>query len=171
MKLEKFKLLVFIVCSLVCLQNIFAQKHFPEKCEGIWQGTMYMYNRGVIRDSVDIKFTVKAAEEKNSWIWKTEYLSEKMAMTKDYLIKVDKETPNRYILDEKNNIELYDYLFGNKLYSVFETQNILLTATYELAGENLIFEVTSGRKIKSDQKEVINYSVLNVQRVVLTKAH
>ena len=45
----------------------------------------------------------------------------------------------------------------------------MLTSSYELQGDQLIFEVTSGRKIE-DKNEVTNYSVLNLQRVVFKNA-
>jgi hypothetical protein len=45
---------------------------------------------------------------------------------------------------------------------------VLLTYSHELQGDQLIFEVTSGKKLDVN-KEVNNYSVLNLQRVVFKK--
>jgi hypothetical protein len=61
-----------------------------------------------------------------------------------------------------------DYYFIIKLYSVFDTLGVMLTSSYELKDNQLIFEVTSGKKIE-ENKEVINYSVLNLQRVIFKK--
>ncbi len=46
----------------------------------------------------------------------------------------------------------------------------MLTSSYELHGDELIFEVTSGKKIE-DRKEVTNYSVLSLQRVVFRRGN
>ena len=91
-------------------------------------------------------------------------------MTKDYKLVLKDEQTGTYVTDEGNGIELSDYLFGNKLYSVFETQGILLTSSYELRADELIFEVTSGKKLEEGTGSGVGlFSVLNVQRVILRK--
>ena len=59
---------------------------------------------------------------------------------------------------------------GDRLLSTFEVKGILLTANYELRGNELIFEVTSGKKDSETGGGVTNYSVNALQRVVLKKA-
>jgi hypothetical protein len=53
---------------------------------------------------------------------------------------------------------------------VFETQGIFLTSSYELIGDQLIFEVSSGKKIEGENKGVTNYSVTSLQRVIFKKS-
>lgn len=65
-------------------------------------------------------------------------------------------------------IELINYLHADKLYNVFETAGVMLTASYELRGKELIFEVSSGRKLEEKQG-IVNYSVPNLQRAVLKR--
>ncbi len=62
-----------------------------------------------------------------------------------------------------------DYLFNNKLYSIFETQGVFLTSSYELRDKDLIFEVTSGKKTSTTDQQINNYSVDNLQRVIFKK--
>ena len=159
--------LISLIVSTICLQ-IWAQTLFPEKCLGTWHGMMRIYQYGQQRDSVPVVLTVKAISP-DSWSWKTEYRSAKMPMTKDYSIRVKDREKLIFVTDEGDGIELTDYQTGDKLYSVFETSGILLTASYELRGASLIFEVTSGKKEDSQNKEVISYSTSNVQRVVFTR--
>ena len=146
-----------------------AQTSFPDKCTGVWSGTMHIYKNGSLKDSVQVKFTVAKTSETNAWTWKTEYLSAKLPAVKDYILRLKDKENGHYILDEGNDTKLIDYLFGNKLYCVFETHDILLTSSYELVGNKLIFEVTSGKKLSGFGKEVTNYSVTNLQKVVLKK--
>ncbi len=161
------KLFLFIVLDIA--QTTYAQTTFVDGCLGVWKGTMYIYSRGNLRDSVSVRLTVAKTDKPDAWVWKTEYLSPKMPMVKDYVLRLRDASKNTYITDEGGGIELNDYLFNNKLYCVFETSNILLTSTYELRGNELIFEVTSGKKSEPSTKEVINYPVDNLQRVVFRK--
>ena len=161
----RFLLLITLFLDAV---EIKAQQMFPDKCVGNWEGTMYIFQKGTLRDSVHVKFTVERKEH-NKWSWKTEYLSEKFPMTKDYQLILDDSTGFRFKVDEGEGIALYDYLFENKLYSVFETHEIMLTSTYELTKEgDLVFEVTSGKPmIGQSSDEIKNYTVQSLQRVVL----
>ncbi|MEL6254373.1 MAG: hypothetical protein AAFR87_20360 [Bacteroidota bacterium] len=146
-----------------------AQESFPERCEGIWEGTMYISAKGRVRDSVGIVFTVEKIAQEKAWVWRTKYISEKFPMTKDYILRLQDEENQVYLTDEGEGLVLYDYLFGNKLYSVFETGGFLLTSSYELRGEELIFEVTSGKVQAEKVKDISNFTVNNVQRVVLKR--
>lgn len=145
-----------------------AQDLFPEKCLGRWAGMMYIYQHGHVRDSVPVRFTVKALTAE-SWTWKTEYLSTKMPMTKDYVLRLKDRDKKLFVTDEGGGLELTDYQTGNKLYSVFETGGIMLTASYEWQGDQLIFEVTSGKKEEAKHPEVNTWSVSAVQRLVFTR--
>jgi hypothetical protein len=164
--MKKIILVLFLSSSF----STFAQTLFPEKCLGVWHGMMHIYNQGILRDSVKVKFTVAKTAEANAWTWKMEYLSEKMPMVKDYVLKLKDKEKGIYSTDEGGGLELMDYQFGNKLYSVFEVNGVLLTASYEwIDKSNLVFEVTSGKKGESPVKDITNFSVANVQRVVMRK--
>ena len=63
----------------------FSQELFPNRCLGQWQGTMHLYYEGILRDSVPVRFTV-APIDSVSWTWRMEYLSDKLPMTKDYVL-------------------------------------------------------------------------------------
>jgi len=155
-------------CILFSWLSLNAQTSFPEKCLGIWTGTMHIYNRGLLVDSVPIKLNVTRTNAPDTFVWKTEYLSAKFPMVKDYKLVISDAGKGVFITDEGDGIILMDYLFENKLYSVFETQSILLTSTYEWLGNQIIFEVTSGKELQTTLG-VKSYSVLNLQKAVLRK--
>jgi hypothetical protein len=155
-------------CILFSWLSLNAQTSFPEKCLGIWTGTMHIYNRGSLVDSVTIKLNVTRTNAPDTFIWKTEYLSTKNPMVKDYKLVISDAGKGVFKTDEGDGIFLIDYLFENKLYSVFETQGILLTSTYEWLGNQIIFEVTSGKELQTTLG-VKSYSVLNLQKAVLKK--
>jgi hypothetical protein len=160
----KYFIALLVILSF-CIHPLSAQKSFVEQCLGEWEGMMYIYSEAQLVDSVATQFTASRTEDPAVYTWKTTYLSEKTPMVKDYQLKVLDAKKQIYATDEGNGLLLNNYLFGKKMYSVFETQGILLTASYELLGEHLIFEVTSGTNLEPG-KEVMNYSVRNLQRVV-----
>ena len=155
--------------SSYCM-NLYAQELFADKCEGQWKGIMYIYGKGQIRDSVPVELIVQKTSLPRTWVWKTVYLSNKNPMEKNYKLVLKDTASQTYLIDEGDGIELWSYYFNNKLYSVFETHDVMLTSSYELQGDELIFEVASGKKIE-DRKEVTNYSVLSLQRVVFKRGN
>ena len=157
-------LLLFFLCFVAGKTQV----PFPEKCLGKWEGMLMIYQQGQLRDSVKVIFTIAKTDDPERWTWKKEYISEQYPMVKDYQLVLKDAEKGHYITDEGDNIQLTDYLFGNKLYSVFETGGILLTSTYEVRDEELIFEVTSGKKLTDDQ-EVNNFSVSSMQRAIFTR--
>ncbi len=160
--------LVIVVIVQFCLHCSVQAQHFGDKCVGTWEGTMHIYNNGSLTDSVPVRLSVSALSS-SSWKWTTEYLSPTLPMVKDYILKLVDAKTGKYVTDEGNGIELSDYLFGNKLYCVFEVSGILLTSSYELIEDKLIFEVTSGKKELSKSDDIETYATSNLQRVVFRR--
>lgn len=154
----------WLIYLLFVTGPVSGQQLFGDACQGTWKGTMYIYRKGVVKDSVEVRLEV--APIPGGWTWKTHYLSSKHPMVKDYLLRYQQE--NHYVIDEQDSTVLDAYLTDNKLFSVFETEGIVLTSGYELRGKDtLVFEVTSGKK--GSGVGVVNYRMDNVQRVVLKK--
>lgn len=146
-----------------------AQELFPQQCIGKWQGTMRISSNGFVRDSVKVLFTV-APLTSETWTWRMEYFSPQQPAVKDYVLKLKDREKRIFSTDEGGGIELLNYQFGHKLHSVFEIPGVLLTASYELINsDTIVFEVTSGKKSDTTGKDIFNYSVASVQRVVLKK--
>jgi hypothetical protein len=160
---------LFISLALLLLAPC-SRAQLDTRWNGDWRGMMYMYKLGKTVDSVYVTLTVKPATRQGSYVWRTEYHSAKQPMLKDYTLRTIDASKGIYVTDEGDGVELTCYLVGNKMYNVFEVQNTMLTATYELLGDVLIFEVTSGKKEPPTGGGVTNYSVNNLQRVVLKRA-
>ncbi len=167
----KERLLIAALCiAALCPAVATAQTHSAERCLGVWEGKMLIYRESKVIETVPIKLTVARAKTAGDFTWKTEYFSPTRPMTQDYVLRVKDLEKGVYVTDEGGGVELADYLHGDKLYNVFEVQGVMLTATYELRGEELIFEVTSGKKLPDEKAGVVNYSVVNLQRAVLKRA-
>lgn len=165
---KKINLFFLAIIFQMVGANVFAQQTFADKCIGNWEGMLYIYGKGQLRDSVPVQLLVEKTSTPDTWIWKTKYLSTTNPMEKNYKLVLKDAATQSYITDEGEGVELADYCFNNKLYSVFETHDILLTSSYEWQGNQLIFEVTSGKKM-DEKNDVTSFSVLNVQRVVFKK--
>ena len=144
--------------------------YFADRCEGTWQGMMYMYHQNSNRDSLNVSLEVERLPQENSWKWKTSYEAKPEKIIKDYtLILVDAEK-GRYIIDEGDGIKLDCYQYDQKLYSTFSVNESLLTATYEIRADSLLFEVTSGERGEATgDSTIFNYSVQHVQKVVFQR--
>lgn len=160
--------IILLLAVVLFSDSIQSQTLFPDKCAGIWQGTLHIFQSGSLRDSVPVRFTVQKLDSL-SWTWKKEYLSDKRPMVKDYILRLKDASRGVFATDEGDGIELSDQVFGEKMYSVFDVSGQLLTASYELTGGKLIFEVTSGPKPETADKEVRNYPVLSLQRAEMKK--
>jgi hypothetical protein len=170
MKKSRICRLFFIMLFCLFISMTAQSQHFGDKCIGEWQGTMYIFGKGAIKDSVLVTLIVSKLSP-TSWKWKTEYHSPVRPMVKDYVLRMVDANIGKYVIDEGNGIELSDFLFGNKLLSIFETGGILLTSSYELVADNLVFEVTSRTKEPSKHPEIRTYSISNVQRVTFKRKY
>lgn len=131
---------------------------------------MHIYKTGKVVDSVAVIHLIKPSDQAGSYIWRTEYKSAKTPVVKDYVLRTKDAERGIYLIDEGEGLELIGYLMGDRLLSTFEVKGILLTANYELRGNELIFEVTSGKKDSETGGGVTNYSVNTLQRIVLRRA-
>lgn len=145
-----------------------AQTLLPDRMVGKWTGYLQIWSNGTRKDSVKVILTI-AAKDQSNWQWRMEYKSEKAPMVKDYMIRLKDREKQIYITDEGEGVELEDYAFGNKMFSLFETQDLWLTGTHELKDGKIIFEVTAGKKSRTLDAGVTNYAITSMQRAVLTR--
>ncbi len=126
------------------LPAVFSQTLFPDQCIGKWSGMMQIWQRGELRDSVKVAFTVDRMTD-SSWQWRMDYLSATRPLTKDYILR--KKSATRFVTDEGDGILLDEFVFGNKMYCLFRVGAPTPTG--------------SG---------VENFPVTSVQKVLLTRA-
>ena len=142
---------------------------FPDKCLGIWQGTMKVYQNAQLIDTPEVTFKVAPVIKDSIWTWRTSYKSEKYGMiSKDYKLVTKNRKTGTYLLDEGQDIYLDAQVINESMYSTFEVEKSALHSKYEFKGEQLYFEVITSLK-DSDTTYVKSYPVVNVQYVTLTR--
>jgi len=161
-------LTIFII-QVIIFSTLSAQDYFPDKCAGKWEGQMVLFSKGEIVDSVNVKMDIERNADSLSWKWKTVYNSLKFNVTKDYKLILEDTESNKYTMDENNGILLYSYVFDNKMYGSFFVNDLLLNSVYSLEGDKLIFEISSGKSIGESGEGIVNYSVSNLQRSILSR--
>jgi hypothetical protein len=158
--------LLFLTCCWLSI-TAFSQPLFPDQCIGKWSGMMQIWQRGELKDSVKVEFTVARLSD-SSWQWRMDYLSPARPMTKDYVLR--KKSATRFVTDEGDGIELDEFVFGNKMYCLFKVGGSTLTAVYELLGNGeMLFEVTSAGAPTPTGSGVENFPVTSVQKVLLRR--
>ncbi|MCU0421624.1 MAG: hypothetical protein MUC81_02345 [Bacteroidia bacterium] len=164
------KKLFIIINIIIIVTNIsFAQQLNLDNFKGKWKGMMISSNKGIINDSVPVVFELSKADDSLSWNWIMDYKSEKLPVTKKYMMNKVSTNPHLFILNEGDGVEITYTRYGNKIISIFETSGVILVSTYEFIGDTIISEIISGRKGKNSLNGVINHQSSNVQRIVLTR--
>lgn len=158
-------LILFVFPFVVSAQE---QPNFAERCLGNWEGILYIYQQGQLQDSVSVSLEVDKTANPKVYTWVTTYNSEEHPMVKDYLLKVGKEQERQYIMEEDENTEILMYGFDDKIYSMFETQNTMLTSTYELRNDTLYFEVNSATH-QASGAQVSSFNIGYLQKVAFTR--
>lgn len=163
------KYVLFILTLLLSsFADLRSQTLFPDQCIGKWTGMMQIWQRGELRDSVKVEFTVARITD-SSWQWRMDYLSAARPLTKDYVLR--KKSATRFVTDEGDGIQLDEFVFGNKMYCLFKVGGGTLTASYELLGNGqLLFEVTSAGAPTPTGSGVENFPVTSIQKALLTRA-
>ncbi len=155
--------LVISTFFLLCF-SAHSSAQILKEWHGEWRGMMQMYKNGQTTDSVEVLLTIKSIND-SILTWRTEYKSVNQPMTKDYTMKSVDVSKGVYATDEGGGLLLETYLIDNSLYNVFEVEGIMLTATYRLMGNEIVFEVTSGKKVNIVAGGVTNFSVNYLQKV------
>ena len=130
---------------------------------------LFRSRAGKIVDSVAVSHRIRQAEREGAYVWRTEYHSEKMPVVKDYVLRTKDASRGLFLIDEGGGLELTAFLMGPRMLSTFEIKGALLTANYEIRGDELIFEVTSNKKDAETGGGVTNYAVNTLQRAVLER--
>lgn len=153
----------------VSMTQISLGQSFPDRCVGIWEGTMHVYQNSKLVDSPKVTFKVAPIIKDSIWRWNTHYSSEKYGeISKDYKLVAKNAATGTYLLDEGQDLHLDAQVLNNKMYSSFEVAQSALHSTYILEDDQLYFEVITALK-DGDTTAVKSYPVVNVQYVTLSR--
>jgi len=159
--------------------NLFSQTDFPKSWEGNYKGELQIF--GV--DSVKMKLPMKLdilQKSDSVYQFKISYDFKGKVDMRDYELKIVDAKSGKYVIDEKNTIEIDAYYKMGMLTSFFEVTDSYIISTYTKMKETIIFEIISadGKNPTSsgnskfeaeDIPEVKSYLVNGRQKAVLTR--
>ena len=131
---------------MLLFSHLIGQNSFVDRAIGVWRSQMSIHQWGIKVDSVDLEFTVAATGTSGVWVWKTQYLSGKYPILKDYLLRLKDASTNQYNIDEGDDLMLDFHIIGDKMYSIFQIIGNVLNLIYETTNDKFIFEVTMSIK-------------------------
>ncbi len=104
--------------------------------------------------------------------WRIVYGEGDARSVRDYVLRRDAARPTRWILDERNGIEIDFFLAEDVLYGQFETGSSRIDSRFELAGDRLRVSIVTHaveRPRETGDGAVRSYSIRNVQIADLSR--
>jgi len=170
-------LLIFLL--VVLCSNIRAQQdtegQFPADFLGIYKGELEINSpRGT--NKVPMEFHLLPTDTEGAYKYTLVYGQGKERQERKYhLLEKDREK-GLYVVDEKNGIVLDDKVVGNRMYSLFEVNDSLLTTFITFYRDHMVFEIVFAPRqmanetfATADSTRVLSYPISTVQRAILQK--
>ncbi|HHH50022.1 MAG TPA: hypothetical protein ENK52_03480 [Saprospiraceae bacterium] len=154
---------------------------FPHSWLGEWKGNLDIFGAEGKKQSIAMQLHILPIENTDRFSWDIIYGKDIEKGKRAYELLTIDATKGFYSIDEKNSINIECYFFKDKLFSRYDVMNNLLLVTYEKHGDELIFEVISGKHNEvsttgntTDKGEEIpavkTYPIGVMQRAVLQRA-
>lgn len=118
--------------------------NFPITWIGEWTGELVIFSSTGEQQRTQMNLNIQPIDTSDHYTWEIIY-GEGADQRPYELITIDAQK-GHYQVDEKNSIVLDLYHFAGKLCSRFEVMGNLLSITYEKIGNEIIFEVLSGKE-------------------------
>jgi hypothetical protein len=143
----------------------------PADWHGTWTGTFVISGPADKSSEAPVVMVIEPIKDSAAVTWKTTFGKGEKEVVKDYTLVPVADKPGRFVVDEKNGIELAARLVNGVLYSTFEVGGAVLTARYELRDKAIRFEITSAKpaKAKTGDGQVQDYPVDVVQAAELKR--
>lgn len=118
---------------------------FPKDWSGKWRGDLKIYSGLGLRQTIKMELHLIPQEGSENYDYTIIYDSPDRFDKRLYeLIVVDK-SQGLYLMDEKNTILIESYFMGGKWFQRFDVVENLLVCSIEQIGDQLVWEITSGK--------------------------
>jgi len=153
---------------------------FPASWAGTWQGKLDIYTPQGKAQTIPMELHILPIDTSDRHTWTIIYGAGDQAQKRPYELVTIDAAAGHYQIDEKNNILIDAYHFGDKLIQHFSVMGTMLVATNEVRDNEMIFEIYSGKDEavttsgdttfeSEDIPEVQAFPVANYQRAVLRR--
>lgn len=135
--------LLLVLCAIVSFSA--SAQTFPQTWQGTWRGTLRIHTAKGIAQTVPMAVEIAPTADSLRWRFALMYGEDTVKGRRAYELVVLNRATGHYQFDEKNSIRLDAYLMTGRLLSAFTVQGTRLISTYERRGDELIFEIISGK--------------------------
>jgi hypothetical protein len=136
----------FVLTGLLALLSfsLLAQS-FPQSWQGTWRGTLHIHTAKGLAQSVPMAVDIAPTADSLRWRFALIYGEDTAKGRRAYDLLIVDRPAGRYLTDENNGILLDDYYLDGRLLSQFTVQGTRLLSSFERRGDELIFEIFSGK--------------------------
>ena len=169
--MARFTIIFFL---LTLSLQVFAQSQDPlQQWLGIWKGNLVIHSPEGKKQEIPMQLHILSTDTIGRYAWTIIYDKS----PRNYTLIAKDAGKGLYVIDENNGIILENQLFANTFFSSFEVMDNLLTCSYRLEGEKIVFEIFSMNKKKAlktgnipdkEIPEVTAYPSQVMQRAILT---
>lgn len=169
---------LIIFCTFVNIAHAQSNAPILKDFLGKWEGTLNIYKQQNIVQSLPMRFQCQPTDTAHVYTWYITYGKDTIQGLRPYSIREKDGVNGQFIIDEHNGILLDAFLMDDRLISRFEVGDSQLTASYQVNGDTMIFEIIVNGKIpmaitgKNDDAqipEVLSYKISGFQRAVLKR--
>ncbi len=118
---------------------------FPQSWVGRWRGTLQIHGATGVVQQVPMAVEIAPTADSTRWSFALIYGEDEAKGRRAYELVVKDAAKGLYVTDEKNGILLDDYYLDGRLLSQFTVQGTRLISSFEQRGDELIFEIISGK--------------------------
>lgn len=118
---------------------------FPRNWQGTWRGTLQIHTANRVVQTVPMAVEIAPTADSTRYTFALIYGEDTAKGRRPYELVVVDRAKGHYVFDEKNSIRLDAYLMDGRLLSEFTVQGTRLISSYERRGDELIFEIISGK--------------------------
>ena len=173
MRFLLISLLILLCSSIRAQENLEGQ--FPDDFLGIYKGDLEINSpRGT--NKVPMEFHLLATDIEGEYKYTLVYGEGKERQERKYRLLEKDPEQGLYVVDEKNGIILDDKVVGNRMYSLFEVNDSLLTTFVTFYRDHMVFEIVFAPRqmanetfATADSTRVLSYPISTVQRAILQK--
>lgn len=118
---------------------------FPKTWQGKWKGTLTSFTVPNRMQRTPMTLEILATPDTTRYVFAVTYGSDSIKNRRAYELLVLDAKRGLYQIDQKNSIKLESFFAANRLLSGYTIQGVRVMTSYERRGENMIFDVVSGR--------------------------
>ncbi len=143
--MQKYPSFSKILMSVILLfaSHFLQAQEFPKQWEGEWEGTLRIFDSKSLQPTTSLQMKLEIQPIKDSiWSWKIQYVNAQPEKTDVRAYELHQtKNPSKWMIDEKNGIQLTQTFIGNRLSSSFSLDKTLLLASYWFENNALQFEI------------------------------